>query len=127
MLAWPDKNSYIKWSDDSYGDLYMPIPSTPPTIKYTNNESISLSEAGTEIGTITRLEKKVIQMTWILGSDWYEQIERKCLISLSSIVMGTHSALTVRARLLSANLLKKSEWLSRTDGLWSITVQFTEV
>lgn len=127
MLGWRDKNSYIRWTDDSYGDLYVPVPQNPPQIRYTNNESISLSEAGTEIGTITRLQKKTITLTMIINSDLYEQVEKKCLLATSSLLFGPQTAIKVRARITAANLLKGSEWIHRTDGLWSVTVQFTEV
>ena len=127
MLGWIDHNSYIKWSDDSYGEIYMPCPQNMPQIRYSNNESISLSEAGTEIGVITRLQKKTFTVTWIVNSDYYEQIERRCLKATSTLVFGEHSGMTVRARITAANLIKGSEWIRRTDGLWSITVQFIEV
>lgn len=127
MLAWPDYNSYLRWADDTYPDLYMPPPKNPPSIRYANNESISLSEAGTEIGVITRLQKKTIQITWIINSDLYEEVEKRCLRSTSIIQFGPQTPITVRARITAANLLKNSEWIRRTDGLWSVTVQFVEV
>ena len=127
MLAWSDYNSYLRWADDTYPDLFMPTPKNPPSIRYANNESISLSEAGTEIGVITRLQKKTIQITWIINSDLYEEVEKRCLCSTSIIQFGPQTPITVRARITAANLLKGSEWIQRTDGLWSVTVQFVEV
>ena len=120
-------NSYIRWYDDSFGNLYMPIPSTPPAIRYTNNESISLSEAGTELGTVTRLEKKTITVTWNLSSDWKDQIENRCKKATSVLEFGDYSPMRVRARLISCQLSKNSEFVERTNGLWTITVQFIEV
>lgn len=127
MLVWPDYNSYIKWSDTTYGDLYMPVPKTAPSIRYANNESISLSEAGTELGVITRLQKKTITVTWRLDSDWKDRIEEKCSCAISKLTFGDYNAMDVRARLVSCSLASGSEYVARTDGLWTIQVQFTEV
>ncbi len=128
-LAWNPGtyyDTYILWQDDD-GFVYMPIPSTPPTIRYSNNESISLSEAGTEIGVVTRLQKKVFTVTWVLNSDWKDLIEEKCMKATSTLQFGEYSPMKVRARLTACNLLKRSEYLERTDGLWSMSVTFTEV
>lgn len=127
MLVWQGRDSYIRWTDDSYGDLYMPVPTSPPQIRFAQNERISLSEAGTEIGDITRLNKKTFNITWLLGSDWIDQIEAKCDLATSTLVFGTRSPMQVRARLVSEQLVKGSEYLNRTSGVWQVTVQFTEV
>ncbi len=128
-LAWKGMGgyyTYMIWTDDE--DMTeMPVPSTPPTIRYTNNESISLSEAGTEIGVVTRLGKKVFTVTWVLNSAWKEKIEQKCMKPTSTLDFGEYSAMTVRARITSCALARNSEYLDRTMGLWSISVTFTEV
>lgn len=130
MLAWnpgTPYDSYIRWYDESYGNLYMPIPSTTPSIRYSNNESIALSEAGTEIGNVIRLQKKTITITWKLSSDWKDNIELRCKKATSILEFGDYSPMNVRARLISCNLSANSEYAQRTNGLWIITVQFIEV
>lgn len=128
-LAWKGRNgyyTYIIWTDGE--DMTeMPVPSTPPTIRYTNNESISLSEAGTEIGVVTRLMKKTITVTWRLNSEWKNKIEEKCKNPTSQLIFGEYPEMTVRARITACQLAAQSEYAQRTMGLWSISVTFTEV
>lgn len=129
MLAWNTGevyDTYMIWTDDE-DVTAMPIPSTPPSIRYSNNESISLSEAGTEIGVISRLQKKTFTVTWKLNSDWKDKIEEKCMKATSQLQFGDYPWMTVRARITSCQLAQRSEYAERTNGLWSISVTFTEV
>jgi len=128
-LAWnpgTPYDSYMLWQDDE-NSVYMPMPKTPPRINYSNNESISLSEAGTEIGEVTRLEKKTFSITWQLNSDWKDLIEAKCKKATSIFEFGDYRPMKVRARINSCTLYPNSEYTARTNGLWIISVTFTEV
>lgn len=114
-------NNYFYW-----GDGYFVNPSSL-RVTFSNNESISLSESGYEIGTVTRLQKRTVTCVWNCGSKLRDEILTKCQASTCGIAFGPGTSGTFRPRVTGMNMAARSEWASRTDGLWTITVVFTEV
>lgn len=109
-----------------YWDEYFQNP-TSLRVNFTNNESISLSESGYEIGTVTRLEKRTVTCVWNCNSTLRDRILEKCMASTCAMHFGAGTAGTFRPRITSMNMAARSEYASRTNGCWTITVVFTEV
>lgn len=112
--------NYFYWGNHSF---YAP---TSLQIRYTNNESIALSEAGQEIGVITRLQKRTVTATWNCSSTTKNEIKTRCMNATTSINCGD-GFFECRPRLQACNLVTNSEYADRTDGLWVVTVIFTEI
>lgn len=115
---------YIKWTS-GLDTVTLPNP-TAMTESYSNNEVISLSEAGTEIGNVTRLQKKTFTCTWNASSTLKTTLETMCAEPRSLLTIAGTSHY-YRARIISAVLVANSEWADRTNGLWTIRVTLTEV
>ena len=112
---------YFRWANAPF------LAPTSLSISYTNNEKILLSEAGTEVGVITRLQKQVINATWQCSYAVRNEILQKCMVPKSLLQIGTSSSFYARARVQSCQLVPNSEYADRTNGLWIVQVRFTEV
>jgi hypothetical protein len=109
-----------------YWDGYMTNPSSL-RVTFSNNESISLSESGTEIGVITRLQKRTVTTTWACNSATRDMLLEKCKRATCSMSYGTGTGGTWRARVTNMNMADRSQYVARTDGLWTLTIVFSEV
>lgn len=114
-------DQYFRWANENY------IAPTTLSITYNNNERILLSEAGTEVGVITRLQKQVITAVWQCTSTLKNDILQKCTVPNTLIQIGTSPSFYARARVQSCQLADNSLYADRTNGLWIVQVQFTEV
>ena len=108
-----------------YNDFVIPNPESL-SIDYENVESVALSEAGTDIGIVTRLEKMTLNCTFNCTSTWYTNFRAMGITSTGTLLFEGVSR-TVRARITNATLAPYSEFADRTDGLWTVTMSFTEV
>lgn len=114
-------DSYFRWANATF------LPPTSMSISYSNNERILLSEAGTEVGVITRLQKQVVNCVWQCTSTLKNDILQKCAVPKTTVQIGTSPVFNARARVQSCQLVDGSIYADRTDGLWVVNVQFTEV
>lgn len=112
---------YFRWANAPY------LAPTSLSISYANNERIMLSEAGTEVGVITRLQKQIISAVWQCSYSVKNDILEKCTVPKTLIQIGTSPAFYARARVQSCDLVENSEFCDRTDGLYIVRVTFTEV
>lgn len=113
-------NNYLK-----FNNVYIPNPESM-TVDYENLENVAYSEAGTNLAIVTRLQKRTFSCTFNCTSTWLSNFKSMCGLSSGTLVwMG--ESITAMARISNAALQPYSEHASRTDGLWVVTVTFTEV
>lgn len=93
---------------------------------FTPDETISLSEAGTELVRVRRLDKRVFKGTWHLTSFWKDKFEEWAQQSAVSLYFEGHTY-QVRMRDYNPQLVPNSEWVSTSEGLWIISPTFTEI
>lgn len=95
-------------------------------ISYENIENIVDSEVGTTIGTVTRLQRRTFSGSFNCTSTWLAKFRQLCNLSTGTLVYQGES-IECRARIDRASLIESSEYLKRTDGLWEVSVTFSEV
>lgn len=108
-----------------FNGLDIPNP-TSFNITYENLENVAQSEAGTDLAIVTRLGKRTFECTFQSTSTWLANFRTMCGLASGTLVYLSES-ITCRARITSATLAPNSEYAGRTDGLWIVTVSFTEV
>lgn len=113
-------NNYL-----TFNSVVLPNP-VSFDISFQNIETIKQSVAGTDMGIVTRLQKRTFKGTWQVSSTWLNNFKTLCALSTATLVYLNES-ITCRARISSQKLAKNSEYAARTDGLWTISVTFTEV
>lgn len=114
------------------GKRYLSINGTPiPNpisfkISHDEDETINLSEAGTELVRVRRLDKKKFSGTWNLTSFWLKKFEGWCT---SNSVTLTYQGrdYTCRMRDYTPQLVENSEYTETSEGLWKISPTLTEI
>ena len=104
----------------------IPNPFDGFEITFTPDETINLSEAGTELVRVRRLDKRIFKGTWHLSSFWKNKFETWAT-SPSVTLTFEGESYTVRMRDYSPQLAPRSEWTSTSEGLWIISPTFTEI
>ena len=102
-----------------------PVPGTFK-IEFNPDETIETSEAGTELGSVKRLDKRTFSGTWQLTSFWLKQFEQFCKLRTVTLTYQGHDY-TTRARGYNPQLAPDSEYTAGTDGLWTVNITFTEI
>lgn len=104
----------------------LSLPNGEISDNFENIENIQMSEAGGDIGTVTRLEKLTIDDTIKCDGHLYEEIKQKGLIPSA---MCTYKGRTFEARLrLETGAMEKfSENIPGTDGLYTVALSIIEV
>lgn len=103
----------------------IPNPSSL-TENYENIEDTGISEAGTDLVAVTRLQKCSWSLTFDCSSFWlakYKNITKKNTVPM--IYKG--ETFTVRARITSAALVPNSEHSTQSDGYYTVTMEITEI
>lgn len=108
------------------GGLDLPNPPGGINITYTNIEKTAQSEAGHDLVIVTRLMKRTFAFNAQVTSKWYTNFKTLCSQGSATFVFNSES-ITVRPRLLSAQLAPDSEFAATTDGLWTLGIQLIEV
>lgn len=105
------------------------IPNPVPgsfQIEYTPDEVIELSEAGTELGSVRRLNKRTFKGDWQVTSFWLEVLRDFC--ELRTVTLRYQGQdYTVRARGFNPQLANNAEYVEGTEGLWTLNLTFTEI
>lgn len=110
---------YIKLNGET-----IPNP-TKLKINDMNIETIKQSETAEDIGNSTRLCKMTFQFTFNSSSRGRDKIKAFC--KLTECVMTFNGVeYHGRLRMTGESLLDDSEFCKRTDGLWTLTVSFSE-
>ena len=89
-------------------------------------ESVSQSEAGTDLVVTTRLDKHIFKADWTVSSFWLDKFEAICK-EKTVVVPYKDVDYTCRARGFAPQLIEDSENIEGTDGLWKISLTLTEV
>lgn len=104
----------------------IPNPVSGFSITFDEDETISISEAGTELGRVRRLDKRVFRGTWNVTSFWLEKFEAWC--KLPTITLGYQGDFyTCRMRGFAPKLANNSEFVNTSDGLWTLSLTITEI
>lgn len=110
---------YIKLNGET-----IPNP-TNLKIAEQNTENIKTSETAEDIGTSTRLGKRTFQFTFQSTSYGRDKIRAYCLLT-ECILTFKNEEIPGRLRITGEALFPGSERAPRTDGLWTLTVNFIE-
>lgn len=113
-------NDYIKIDNVAY---------TPSDFSYELQalEKVNQSEAGTELVSVVRLDKHVFHATWEgITSTLLDAIEALCKKPTVTLLYRNVSY-TCRARGIAPQLLKKTYKYRRSDGLWNISIDLTQI
>ena len=94
-------------------------------ISYTNVETVKTAEDGKDVGTATRLGKRTFDFAFTSTSRGRDKIKTYCLLAQSTLTYQGEN-ITGRLRLKSEKLLSGTEYLDRTDGLYTLSVSFAE-
>lgn len=112
---------YLKINGES-----IPNPVDGFTYQFNPDETVNLSEAGTELVRVRRLDKRTFTGTWNLTSFWLDKFaEWSCASSVSLTYQG--HTYTVRMRDFKPKLAKNSEFTETSEGLWTVSPSFTEI
>lgn len=107
-----------------FNNTIFPNPITP-TMTSKTIENVTQSEAGTDLVVVVRPSKKSWSFSFNLTSKTKDILKALCLEeSVTMKYMGT--TYTVRVRDYQEKLVKDSEWIERTDGLFECSVKVTE-
>lgn len=88
-------------------------------------ENVTTSESGSDLVVMIRPSKKSWSLSFNLTSKTKDILKALCLEeSVTMSYMGTNY--TVRVRDYQEKLVKDSEWIDRTDGLFECSVKITE-
>lgn len=104
-----------------------PIPN-PISFKIVNeeDETINISEAGTELVRVRRLNKKRFSGTWNLTSFWLKKFQEWCESNSVTLTYQGNSY-TCRMRDFNPQLVEDSEYTETSEGLWKISPTITEI
>ena len=110
---------YLKFNNESF-----PNPETPTRSQKTI-ENVSQSEAGTDLVCVVRAAKNYWSFTFKLSSMKRDILKAICQQEQTSMTyMGT--TYTVRVRDFKEKLVKDSEWVALSEGLYECSVNVTE-
>lgn len=104
----------------------LALPNGEIVDNYENIETIRKSEAGTDLGTVTRLLKLSVSMSIKCDGHTYESILKKAELTKGTLVYRGMTK-TARLRLTGADFEKDSEQIEGAKGLWTIALSITEV
>lgn len=97
------------------------------SVKITNTENIGKSEAGTLIGTVTRLMQKKYTYQFTVTDFYYEKLAAIANLAQGRLYINGDAGHDVMPRMVSYDLVQNSELTAGTDGLWTVTMEFTEI
>lgn len=104
----------------------IPNPIDGFKIDYDEDETVNMSEAGTELVRVRRLNKRTFSGKWHLTSFWLKKFEEWCTSNTVTVTYQGQSY-TCRMRGFSPTLAKNSEYVETSDGLWEISPTMTEI
>ena len=93
---------------------------------FENIENIQRSEAGSDLGTVTRLQKLTISDSIKCDGHFYKLLQEKGKL-LSGICVYKNREFEARLRVSTGGLEKYSEDIPGAEGLWTVAVSIIEV
>lgn len=107
-----------------FNNVQFPLPVSSSMASKTV-ENVNQSEAGTDLVTIVRPTKKTWSFSFNLTSRTKDLLKGLCEDeSTTMLYMG--QSYTVRVRDYQEKIVTGSEWLTRTDGLFTCSVKVYE-
>ena len=111
--------NYLKFNNTEF-----PLP-VSSSMSSKTVENVNQSEAGTDLVTIVRTKKHSWSFSFNLTSAKKDLLKGLCEAETTSMYyMGT--TYTVRVRDYQEKIVTGSEWLTRTEGLFTCSVKVTE-
>lgn len=105
------------------------IPNPDPggfSIDYENIENEAVAEDGHTIGTVTRLQKRTFNLTVTVSSKWLDRFLVLTKLTSGTLVFRGES-IEAKARITNAPMIAWSQYAKRTDGLWTVSIEISEV
>lgn len=102
---------------------------TPSGFDYNFNpiEEINQSEAGTELVSVSRLDKTIFNLAWkSVDSVLLDQIEAVCKKPYVTVTYR-EKEYKCRARGFVPKLTPMAHKYKRSDGIWDVTINLTEI
>lgn len=102
---------------------------TPSSFDYNFNpiEESNQSEAGTELVSVTRLDKKIFNLGFTaINSTLLDSIEGLCK-KKTVTVKYRDKEYVCRARGFAPKLAPMAHKYKRSDGIWDVTINLTEI
>lgn len=109
----------------TFENVTLPNP-TALAVSDQNLETVKVSVSGHDLGITTRLQKRTFAATFQVTSTWLDKLIALCNLTNGTLVFRGES-ITCRARMGGYNLAQDSEHADRTDGLWTVNINFLEV
>ncbi len=103
----------------------LPNP-TSFTLDEETVENVFQSEAGTDLAAVVRYGKVKASATFQVSSFWRDKLKAFSQTASQSVTIDGDT-MTMRIRNYKAKLLKNSENVANTDGLWTVSLDFIEV
>lgn len=100
--------------------------------KYDTIETVNQSEAGTDIVQTQRLDKLTLSIKYTILSDWVEQFEEWAFentyktVSIYNFTTRAYKNRQMRMRKYKKNIVKHSEDLEVTTGIWEVSFDLIE-
>lgn len=104
----------------------IPNPVSNFKVNFTPDEVVNISEAGTELARVRRLNKRTFSGTWNFTSFWLKKAEEWCTSPTVTVTYQGENY-TCRARDFSPVLFNNSDYTENTEGLWTVNLTFTEI
>lgn len=103
------------------------IPPRSVSYEFEEIENTMKSEAGTDMTSVTRLNKHKFKFGWEgIPSSFLDILEGYA--QLATVTLGWRgSTYTVRVRDFQPQMISRSEAYDQSDGLWNVTLSATEV
>lgn len=104
--------------------------SVPPAYKegFDPKENVGTSEAGTDLVDVTRLNKRVIHLSWEgVYSDFIAKLEGWSNLATVMVQYNGGTAFECRARDFEKELKKKSYLYAGSDGIWDASLTLYEI
>lgn len=91
-------------------------------------ENVNESEAGTDLVDVTRLNKRVIKLSWEgIYSDFVAIIEGWSNSATVTVQYNGGTSFSARARGFEKEMIEKSYLSTASDGIWNASVTLYEI
>lgn len=111
----------------SFNGTACTIPPRSVEYEFEEIENTMKSEAGTDMTSVTRLNKHRFKFSWEgVTSSFLDTLEGYA--KLATVTLGWRGiSYTVRVRDFQPKMISRSEVYDGSDGLWNISLSATEV
>ena len=112
---------YLKFNDT---DLFW---AKSNKVKFSHIETKAVSEAGTTLDIVTRLNIPTYSYTFRVTSQGFDVLLAICSLAQGTLYINGDAGHTVTPRLQNKDLVQDSELTDGTDGLFDVSINFYEV